>query len=255
MSKLKVLMLCGKGHSSRILYHGIKNHVDVISVIQEEKSSKTNFLKRRVKKLGLLTVVGQVLFMLLNRLSEKSSSRRISEIVSTQNLDLSEIPNSICKEVYSINDESVKEWIAVLRPEAIVVNGTRILTKSLLDAITVPIVNTHMGITPKYRGVHGGYWALANEDFSNCGVTVHFVDSGIDTGGVLKQAIIQVSSADNFNTYPYLQIGAAIPIMRQVLNEIQTGTVKAIDGVLPSKLYSHPTLWGYLATRLRKGVK
>ena len=41
----------------------------------------------------------------------------------------------------------------------------------------------HAGITPQYRGVHGGYWAVVNNDPEHCGVTIHFVDKGIDTGG------------------------------------------------------------------------
>ena len=45
-----------------------------------------------------------------------------------------------------------------------VVNGTRILSRRMLESIDAVFLNMHVGITPKYRGVHGGYWALANGD-------------------------------------------------------------------------------------------
>jgi methionyl-tRNA formyltransferase len=41
------------------------------------------------------------------------------------------------------------------------------------SSINSKFVNIHVGITPKYRGVHGTYWALVNNDVENSGVTVH----------------------------------------------------------------------------------
>jgi folate-dependent phosphoribosylglycinamide formyltransferase PurN len=58
------------------------------------------------------------------------------------------------------------------------------------SSINSKFVNIHVGITPKYRGVHGTYWALVNNDVENSGVTVHFVDEGIDTGNIINQAIV-----------------------------------------------------------------
>ena len=60
------------------------------------------------------------------------------------------------------------------------VNGTRIISSRVLDSIGCPIINTHAGITPRYRGVHGGYWALAEGHPEEVGTTVHLVDKGIE---------------------------------------------------------------------------
>ena len=104
------------------------------------------------------------------------------------------------------------------------------LFQKVLSCIDAPFINTHLGITLKYRGVHGGYWALANGDPDNYGVTVHLIDVGIDTGGVLYQKFIKVLKNDNFNTYPIHQIAHAIPLMKDTLNDIkenQLNTEKA----------------------------
>jgi methionyl-tRNA formyltransferase len=45
----------------------------------------------------------------------------------------------------------------------------------------------HAGITPRYRGTHGGYWVLLNNDPGHCGVTIHLVDPGIDTGSIVAR--------------------------------------------------------------------
>jgi methionyl-tRNA formyltransferase len=104
--------------------------------------------------------------------------------------------------------------------------------------------------------VHGGYWALVDRCPEHCGVTVHLVDEGIDTGNVLRQARVEPTPEDNFVTYPLLQLGAGLPLL---LDE----AAKALDGRLvprpyppgASRLRTHPTIWEYARHRLAADVK
>ena len=111
-----------------------------------------------------------------------------------------------------------------------------------------------MGITPKYRGVHGAYWALVNEDPGNCGVTIHLVDNGTDTGGVLYQDIINIEKYDNLNTYPIHQMAKALPLMKAALNDIKENQINIKNGPYPSRLWYHPTLYEYVKNWILKGV-
>ena len=52
--------------------------------------------------------------------------------------------------------------LAMLKPDVVLVIGTRIIGKQTLAGINVPVVNFHSGINPNYRGQAGGYWALAS---------------------------------------------------------------------------------------------
>ena len=88
--------------------------------------------------------------------------------------------------VESINDPSVIALLQQTRPELVVVLGTSIIKDPVLAAAPC-FVNLHAGITPIYRGAHGQFWAVHNRDFDNVGVTLHFVDKGIDTGAIVKQ--------------------------------------------------------------------
>ena len=137
----------------------------------------------------------------------------------------------------------------------VVVNGTRIIKKEIIETIDAPFINTHVGITPKYRGVHGGYWALTENDIEHCGVTVHLIDTGIDTGGILYQDVIEITDKDTFNTYPYLQTVAAIPLMKKAINDIANKTYKTRKTDLTSRLWSHPTIMEYLKYRMLHSVK
>ncbi len=108
----------------------------------------------------------------------------------------------------------------------------------------------HVGITPKYRGVHGGYWALVNNDTSNCGVTIHLVDPGIDTGSVIYQQQIAVTGKDNFVTYPLLQLSAGLPLLMTAIDDILQGRLTVKQGTGESRLWSHPTFGQYVYNRL-----
>ena len=129
------------------------------------------------------------------------------------------------------------------------------ISKKTLNCINATFINTHAGITPNYRGVHGAYWALANNDIDNCGVTVHLVDTGIDTGGILYQENIKITKQDNFTTYTYLQIAEGIKLMKKALNDIIKNNISIVKKQSDSKLWSHPTIWKYLITRITKGIK
>src|SRR5690606_31292352 len=131
--------------------------------------------------------------------------------------DFSPIPPHLISNGASINDPSTRAILRDVSPDVVVVNGTRIIAQSVLDAVDAPFLNTHAGITPAYRGVHGGYWALAEGQPELCGVTVHRVDRGIDTGDVIAQAIVHPTRADNFQTYPLLQLKAALPLLQDAV--------------------------------------
>ncbi|CAK0759978.1 Formyl transferase [Gammaproteobacteria bacterium] len=219
--KIRIVMLCGNGQSSRIMYNGLASYEDVECVILENKPSGKLMIQRRIKKIGVLKTTGQLLFLIINKLLARTSKTRIKRLISDYGLNDENFPNDIIKKVDSINSEEAISLLKKINPDAVVVNGTRIISKSVLSSVNAPFINTHMGITPKYRGVHGGYWALANGDPDNCGVTVHLVDQGIDTGGVLYQDIIRADNCDNFNTYPIHQIAKAIPLMKAALNDVK----------------------------------
>lgn len=254
-NNIRIAMLCTDGQSSRIMYHGLSPHVDVVAVIIENSVSARYLIKRRIKNLGLDKVIGQLFFLALNKFIAGYSRKRIKQLLSDFDLDDSPLPENISIRVDSVNSNRVIELLRDINPDAVVVNGTRIISREILAATGAPFINTHMGITPRYRGVHGGYWALANNDRENCGVTVHLVDLGIDTGGVLYQDRIDIDRRDNFNTYPIHQIAKAVPLMQAALEDVRNHNVEIKPGVSPSRLWSHPTLFEYIKHRISGAAK
>jgi methionyl-tRNA formyltransferase len=254
MEKDSIVLLTCEGDSGRIAARYLASCFDSLTMIVEQPVSRATLLRRRVKRLGLLRVCGQLTFMAFQRVQQKVSQQRIAEIVRIAGLDQNVLDRTEIIRVPSVNSPETIDHLRRLQPRVILVVGTRIISAEVLRSVDAPFINYHAGITPKYRGVHGGYWAAANGDHANFGVTVHLVDEGIDTGAVLHQARITPSVADNYSTYPYLQIAAVLPLLERAAREAISGTLRNQKIDLPSHLWSHPTLWQYLAIGISRGA-
>jgi len=252
----KIIMLVTGGNSSKIMFNALNDTFNIQKIIIEEDVSKKTLLKNRVKRLGLLKVIGQVIFILFNKILSKLSKKQISHLKEKYLLDDSYFQKDLVKNVKSVNSAETKEIIESINPDIIIVNGTRIISEEILLSTKATFLNTHAGVTPKYRGVHGGYWALTQKDYENCGVTVHLVDKGIDTGGILYQDTIVIDKNDNFNTYPYHQIAKAIPLMKSAIEDVINDSIKIVKrDDLKSQIWSHPSIYEYIKYRVLLGVK
>lgn len=252
----KIIMLVTDGNSSKIMFNALNDSFNIQKIIIEEDVSKKTLLKNRVKRLGLLKVIGQVIFILFNKILSKLSKKQISHLKEKYLLDDSYFQKDLVKNVKSVNSTETKEIIESINPDIIIVNGTRIISEEILLSTKATFLNTHAGVTPKYRGVHGGYWALTQKDYENCGVTVHLVDKGIDTGGILYQDTIVIDKNDNFNTYPYHQIAKAIPLMKSAIEDVINDSIKIVKrDDLKSQIWSHPSIYEYIKYRVLLGVK
>jgi methionyl-tRNA formyltransferase len=256
MTDKKIVLLGVHDEATRIIYNAVAKKFTIAQVFLEQKESKKVFLKRRAKKLGWLKVIGQILFIAsIQKILQTTSKQRVQEILQNYQLNSAAIPNVLVTNINSINEPTSIDLIVSMKPDLVLINGTRILSKKLLAALPCACINMHAGITPKYRGVHGGYWALANNDKANMGVTVHFVDAGIDTGNVIAQQQVVATSKDNFATYPYLQLAEGAKVLTQAIDNYFKQQIKLGTGTTESNLWYHPTLWQYLYNRVIKKVK
>lgn len=256
MTGKKIILLAGEGRSTNIIFNSIEEIYGVAGAIIEKKESTKVFLRRRIRKLGWIKVSGQVAFQfLVAKALSLFSKKRINEIITLNRLNANDIPPAKVTAVDSVNSAETLSLLKELKPDLIIVNGTRIISSKIIEALPCRIINIHAGITPKYRGVHGMYWALANNDAENCGVTVHFIDKGVDTGGILYQEKVMPSGKDNFATYPFLQLATGVRLLHKAIDDYFANNNVIKNGPAESYLWYHPTIWYYLYKRITKGIK
>ena len=254
----QVVLLAGPGDTTDIVANWLDEHISHVTLVTEEPQSRVRLARRRIKRIGWFRTLGQVIFVAIAMpvLRIRGQLRR-NQILSESSLNVTARPPDF--RVDSVNSPETIELLAQLEPRVVVVNGTRIISSRVLDSISCPVINTHAGLTPSYRGVHGGYWALAEGHPDEVGTTVHLVDSGIDTGRVLARARFDTSPADSIVTYPYLHLAAGLPLLvdsvRTVLNGQQLAPIDDHSPSVDSRLFTHPTLWGYLRLWATRGVR
>jgi phosphoribosylglycinamide formyltransferase-1 len=92
-------------------------------------------------------------------------------------------------------NEALAAAVASFDPDLVVLAGfMRILAASVVEAFR--IVNTHPAMLPDYPGAHAIRDALAS-GIDKTGVTVHWVDEGVDTGPIIAQAAVPIEAGDD----------------------------------------------------------
>jgi len=94
----------------------------------------------------------------------------------------------------NVNSAEYMEIIENLSPDLIIiVSYHSIIKKPLIEKYK--IINLHGSLLPKYRGRAPINWAIINGE-KETGVTVHFVDEGIDTGDIIYQEKVKIEKTD-----------------------------------------------------------
>lgn len=161
-----------------------------IVLLRDPPATKWHKLRREYRRVGLLRLLDVVLFRLYYQLRQARSDalwvrQAIDDLRVRYSVDLSGVPSLVAA---SPRDPKVRDFIADLQPDFALARCKHILQT---DVFTLPRCGTyvlHPGICPLYRNAHGCFWALANRDLENVGMTLLKVDSGIDTGPVFLQA-------------------------------------------------------------------
>ncbi len=216
----EVVLLVVDNALCRIAAHSLAARFPDLEIIVEEHVPRLSLVRGRIKRFGLAHVAGQLAFIAFSRILRRAAAGRIAEIIAAAGLEPRWPSGAELIEVASVNGPDAIARLQQLAPKVVLVVGTRIISRKVLSSIAAPFINYHDGITPKYRGIHGG----------------------------------RPAAQDNYATFSYLQIAAALPLLERAAQDAIAGTLTPLKVDLPSFLWSHPTLWGYVATGLRRGA-
>lgn len=105
-----------------------------------------------------------------------------------------------CIQPKSLKGDEIINKIKEINPDLIVVVAYgKIIPKSIIDIPKLGIINVHSSILPKYRGASPIHSALINGD-SETGVSIMFIDEGLDTGDVIRISKTDILEEDNLGT-------------------------------------------------------
>ena len=88
-------------------------------------------------------------------------------------------------------------------------------------------INCHAGKLPYYRGRNILNWVLINDE-KEFGITVHYVDEGIDTGDIILQRCYPITDDDNYGTLLERAYIGCADVLYDAIKLIQSGNVSII---------------------------
>ena len=89
-------------------------------------------------------------------------------------------------------DREMADWLTLRGVDLVVLAGyMHLLTNTFLERFPDRIVNVHPSLLPRFPGTHPIDDALA-AGVDSTGVTVHYVDAGVDSGPIIRQEAISV---------------------------------------------------------------
>lgn len=122
------------------------------------------------------------------RSNEDENILKIKDIAHSNNIPVL-TPSK--KELYSY-----VSYLQDLNADLFMVCGYKyIIPKDVFEIPPVGTINIHPSLLPLYRGQHVINWAIINGE-NKTGITFHFINEGIDTGDILLQREISISTQD-----------------------------------------------------------
>lgn len=103
----------------------------------------------------------------------------------------------------------------------------QIFKKELIELPPYRTINCHAGKLPFYRGRNILNWALINDE-KEFGITVHYMDEGIDTGDIILQKVYPITDEDDYHTLLNRAYIGCAEVLYEAVKAIQNHTVSLI---------------------------
>jgi len=120
------------------------------------------------------------------------------------------------------NSKSFREQLVLLKPDIIINQSQSIIKKELLSIPSIGVINRHNALLPKNRGRLTPFWVVYRKE-KETGVSIHFVNEGIDSGPIIVQEKYTVSPGDTFNTLVKKNYQIAPIAMLKALDLLESG--------------------------------
>lgn len=123
-------------------------------------------------------------------------------------------------------DQALDICLAAHQPDLVVLAGfMRVLTEGFVKKYYGRLINIHPALLPAFPGAHGIRDAW-DAKVKETGVTVHFVDSGVDTGPIILQKKVPILPEDTLETLEARVHQVEYEIYPEALKRVLLGKVK-----------------------------
>ncbi len=166
--------------------------------------------------------------------SKLNPNKKVKNILAKHNVPLVEIEGNINK---AENLARLKSY----QPDLLIsIAGNQIFKLPLINLAEKGCLNLHTALLPKYRGLMPSFWVMKNNE-KYTGVSVFFVDEGIDSGEILVQKKVEIGNRTQAELIDHTKLLGMQAILESV-EKIHEGNYELIPNPESEKTYfSFPT--------------
>ncbi len=220
----------------KYLYHNLPNDINIEGVILSNPSPfgrKEKLIKKALKTIKIFGINFFIFYSIKFLISK----------LFRNNLDntLRKLGVKIIKLQKSINDKESLDLIKSYKPDLLVsILGNEIFKKDLIQLAKFGCINLHSSLLPKYRGLMPTFWVLRNNE-KYTGVSVFFVDEGIDSGPIIMQRKILIGNSTHYGLIKKTKkIGMDLILI--AITKIKNKDINLVENMNSKKsYYSFPT--------------
>jgi len=204
-------------------------HQDIIGVATSRGDRLTITKKRSpfVYLISLLLIMGPINFLkfavktLVFKI-QKKASQIFPLIKSPSILAFAEKYSIPVFDIQNPNHSVFLDTIRKMKPDVIINQSQSIIKNELLDIPTIGVINRHNALLPKNRGRLTPFWVLFRKE-KETGVSIHFVNEGIDAGEIIVQEKFTVEPGETFNSLVRKNYIVAPKAMLKALDILEKG--------------------------------
>lgn len=251
--------------ASKIASHFPEDDISVILEPKDSKNIKKSRFQRFLNSKNKISFINRYLINLIFYKSLKSVAKEKKDAEELYFNDinkqkLASLKLKVLEKVehgYNVNDNNYVEIIESLCPDIIVVMGTSLIKENIIKIPKLGILNIHTGLSPFYRGGMTNFWPFIYKELGFCGVTVHKLDIGIDSGDIIYHGLPNIVMGDTFSSINCKSIKLGTSLMIDAIKDLKNNDLNSTkqwkDG--DCKLFFNQDFNGYYAYKYIKSYK
>lgn len=128
----------------------------------------------------------------------------------------------------NVNSEEFILSLDEYKPDLMVsMSFDQILKKNIINYAPKGFINCHAGALPFYRGRNPLNWVLINGEDS-FGITVHYIDQGIDTGDIIEQRKYPITLKDSYGSLLNTAVSECANVLISAMEKISKNDLNII---------------------------
>ncbi len=172
------------------LAENLPTHSQIVATVVFEVSpfgKRESFYEKMKKTYDIFGLKFFITYGFKFIVSKLNPNAKVKNIVAKHKIPLIELEGNINKEE---NLNKIKSF----SPDLLIsIAGNQIFKLPLINLALKGCLNLHTALLPKYRGLMPSFWVLKNNE-KETGVSVFFVNEGIDSGPILVQKRVEIGS-------------------------------------------------------------